>query len=295
MYEVIRHLRKLKEDIYAFYKAKRDKNDQLLQEEMSYNEFLQIKNDLDKVFGPVEETYRFFKRIMLAYKKLESDHFGTISYVIYEFGKIQKELQDLPQKYHIGVTQFNAMYKEYWEENFERIKLTLFIATRLNPLIKHELILTPDEIKTADDEILKIMNRINPPTNERRAAAANSDSNSSELSDAEPIEEELSNSAAFNYYISNRCTFEKKQSLWSLWMKLSKQSHYSVLFKVAMKILSTIITSASAERLFSASARNTSYLRMRLSKDHVRHLALISGNKEMAIHEMEVNPIKELK
>lgn len=30
---------------------------------------------------------------------------------------------------------------------------------------------------------------------------------------------------------------------------------------------------------------------MRLSKDHVCDMALISGNKEIAIHEMEVNPL----
>lgn len=293
IYELLDHLKKMKTTIYKFYRRKRDNNGQLTLEELPDSEWIPIKRDLDdRIFNHVHSLKPFFFSIKKAYKQLESDKFGTISCIIPQYQKVLKQLDKLPQLYVIGVTAFKAAYQEYWNKYFTNFALVLFTATRLNPFIPHENFMTPEEIQKADTEIIRIMDQIRPnPQVPQRANQRNDSSSSSDDSDDDSEDDApMTNSAALAYYVANRSYFEKDDLL-AFWKGRKSDKKYSVLAQIAERILSIIITSASAERLFSSSARNTSYLRMRLSKDHVCDMALISGNKEIAIHEMEVNPL----
>lgn len=251
-----------------------------------------IKQNLeDTVFIHVKNLHPFFKAIKKAYKVLESDKFGTISYILRFYKRILKKLNMLPQVYNAGVNAFKDVYKEYWTNYFKEFDLVLYMATRLNPFIKHERCMTPEEIQRADTEILKIMNEIRPdppatPTVPEQNAEVDDSDSSSESDD-----ENVTNADILKFYIANS-NYAMQSDLLVFWNNQSKDKKQDVLAEVAQEVLSVIITSASAERLFSSSSRNTSYLRMKLTKDHVQDLAMISGNKEIAIHEMEVNSMK---
>ena len=73
----------------------------------------------------------------------------------------------------------------------------------------------------------------------------------------------------------------KKIDLYDFWKKMN-DGKFKILSKVAIEILSILVTSASSEREFSLTKRILGFRRLSMTQDHLEDLTLIVTNNEIS-------------
>ena len=204
---------------------------------------------------------------------LESDSFGTISYVLRAFSVFKDSVEYLPEKYNAGKIAVNEKMRECWLKYQHLWDPILYAACRLNPAMDVQLIMEPEEVKKGDRLILSLMKNPNPihivelPTKKSNSLCCY------------PVSAADSNETAFEFY--KTIQFIEMVDLHEFWRNKLK-GKLANLAEVALRILSIMCTSSSVEREFSASRRALGYQRLKMNTKKVEHVMMILGNHDIA-------------
>jgi len=138
-------------------------------------------------------------------------------------------------------------------------------------------ILSPEDIVKGDDCIISMMASFRDCPVE--TIGKQSDNNPDPFCFFKTNIAEDSDFMAFQNYKMEH--YPEIVDLLSFWNKKlnTPQDH---LAKVALEILSSLITSSAAEREFSQARRSLGFQRFRLSKDHVEDINIIMGNPRIS-------------
>lgn len=88
---------------------------------------------------------------------LESDSFGTISYVLRAFSILKNSIALLPEKFLDGNIAFSKKLQCYTEKYDHLLNRLLFAACRLNHGMNVHMIMDPEKIFKGDALILSLM------------------------------------------------------------------------------------------------------------------------------------------
>jgi len=90
-------------------------------------------------------------------QKIESDEFGTISYVLKAFNSLRRIITLLPSKFQSGIESYLEKEFSIWKQYEFCWTPLLFAATRLNPSIDINQLLTSKEITQGDNFIMALL------------------------------------------------------------------------------------------------------------------------------------------
>lgn len=223
-----------------------------------------------------------------AYETLESDNFGAVSYVLYRMKTLKQAVIDFQAKsplYNDACMAFNDAYNNYWEKYEDTWKPLFLTACRLNPNLTWSK-LTAEEINFADREITERMKKYNTVPREVPLSAPNQNNhdeptNIAYAPDERVITASSDNATMLRNYIQSITDTTNKVDLLEYWCSKMNQG-WRPLESVALDVLSTLITSASAERQFSSCNRSVNYHRLKLTAEHVQDVGMIVGNQKIA-------------
>ena len=228
------------------------------------------------VWETIEELYPLLTLFEKVVKKLESDCFGTISYILKGLSLMKNEILKLPGRYLKGVDAYLEKERIYWRVYSNHWDPLLFSATRLNPSLDINTILSPEEIIRGDKMIESMIVSLIPPN-------CSQEDQFQDFDDPFTSSHVEKNNNCFVLAFDEYKTLKVRDlpSLLDFWNKRdSNESKY--LNMVAIDILSILVSSASAERQFSKSKYALSDRRLSMTNSHVEDLNLILGNKEIA-------------
>jgi len=196
-----------------------------------------------------------FKKAKEIIQILESDSFGTISYVLRAFSIFKNSIALLPEKFEDGkiavekkFQRFSVKYDHLWNP-------LLFSACRLNPAMNVHLIMDSEDIIKGDELILSLMKNESPSI----IVDSSSKTHNSLLCYSDSPQD--SNETAFEYY--KTIQLNEIVDLYEFWRN-KLDGRLKVLANVAIRILSIMCTSASVEREFSSSRRALGFQRLKM-------------------------------
>ena len=218
--------------------------------------------------------FRIFKQIM---EMIESDDFGTISYVLRGITVIENSINLLSEQFSEGKNSFNEKLGSYWTRYNKYWDPLLYADTRLNPSLSASQVMTPEEIIRGDNLIKELMQQVIEKDNKVNPIPPLIKKNHP-LMCFQETNENQEITIIFEEYKANQVP--GLVNLYDYW-KNNSSGRFKVLSKVAFQILSLMCTSSSAERLFSKSKR-ISFHRMGLGTEKMEDISLMVGNKEIA-------------
>lgn len=294
MYELLHALDILKDVIKKFKRHKRDNQGQIIQDQyISDEEWAQVETQLDdEVFNVVKDLAPFFEKVKNAYEKLERDEFGVISWVFPAFKGLLHAVEALPSRYKSGIKSYKKLYDNYWLKYKDVWWPLLGAATRLNPSIKITALLFDDQEMDQIVEFIRTHAEDYQPAHSQDEQQEVHESNSDFFDCFMNSQSITSFDTAFDELTSS-FHIHSKEDIYHFWETEYQNERYSSIAQVALNILSTMVTSASAERLFSLSKRNMDYNRHNLREERVQDLSLISGNQDQATRIMTLRPIRK--
>ena len=225
------------------------------------------------IWDDIEVLFPVFEDAELIISTLESDDFGSVSYILRGFTLFSQHIQLLPERYLQGKISVHNKFREMWEKYRDLWDPFLFAATRLNPSIDIHETLEADQIIRGDEYIISLMKKFdkNPKLDNpiKKSNALCSYGNN------------LPNSIESIFEKYKSVEFDSKSDLYDYWKGQLKTKNY-ILARAAIQILSVLSTSASVEREFSASRRAIGFQRLRMNPDKVENMIMIIGNPEIA-------------
>jgi len=225
-----------------------------------------VWEDID-VLNPLFENSQEIMNI------LESDNFGSISFVIRGLSLFQHYVQSLPERFNTGKVDVAAKLRKIWEKYNDLWDPLLFAATRLNPALDVYMILESEQIARGDQYILEMMKtfdshpKVQSPTKKNNVLCCFGHGKSD------------SHETVFESYKANQV--DDIIDLFDFW-KGKLKTKMSTLANVAIQILSILSSSASVEREFSSSRRAIGFQRLRMHPNKVEDMMIIIGNPDIA-------------
>ena len=225
------------------------------------------------IWEDIDHLYPVFKSAQEIIQILESDSFGAISYTLRGFSIFKDQIEYLPEKFLAGKRAVSEKIQKYWNSYRPLWDPFLFAATRLNPALAVHMILETDEILKGDRMILDMMKKFDE---NEKIEYPKRKSNILCCYDNGPISSCETN---FEFYKTQQ--LNDIVDLYEYW-KSKLNTQLAVLANVALKVLSTLSSSASVEREFSSSRRALGFQRLKMNPEKVENIIMIVGNQEIA-------------
>ena len=190
--------------------------------------------------------------------------------------KTEIKLTKIATKFHAGVCAFNNKKMDIFSKyNFQWTPL-FYAAARLNPSIQLKTILTTSEIEKGDELILSKLHFYD--SEEKNQIIIQENDEDENFGFHAPNSQNEPEKIFDEYKLIQE---DKNIDLYEFWKKLNN-GKFSSLSKVAIEILSVLVTSASSEREFSVAKRILGYRRLSMTQDHVEDLSIIVTNNEIS-------------
>jgi hypothetical protein len=229
------------------------------------------------IFTLIEEFKPFFDLYQKCSKKLESDLFGTISYVCQVLYNLTNEVKKLKTKHLECCEAFTEKLAKFKEDFRVEMYPLVYAATILNPMIPLK-VLAPQELESGMAYIREKMIK-HGWEGISSVVETGIDDDGFETTKRDPrTSKDLISSLVLE---SNRFLPEG-QNLFSFWKLQADNESTRIAGIVALEILITLCSSSSVEREFSAAGRFLTIKRMRLHPEIIDDLAVIIGNPQIA-------------
>lgn len=278
---------------FSLYKLMR--NTIILQPQIQH--FLE-NNHYDKLSIPPDEFFQDISLLINVFataknvmKHLESESFGTISYVIDAFRLIKHSVDNLPDnKFENEKSLFNDDYTHRWISHFleDDTHDMLLMAARLNPYQTKCSSLTIEEINTANTLLQR---HISQNENTHRYTTDQWNQVNTEnrnlfeygytFNHFRDINRQNTNELELYNNIANATDgLGTTTDLYQFWK--SQSDTLPNLSKLALKLLLRPASSASAERIFSKAKRMLDISRNSMSPSKISDSVMIIANPEIA-------------
>jgi len=125
----------------------------------NYDRSISIPQEVWESITSLIPLFNCFRKII---QNIESDEFGTISYVLKAFNSLRRIITFLPSKFQSGIESYLGKEFSIWKHYEFCWTPLLFAATRFNPSIDINQLLTSKEITQGDNFIMALLEEISP-------------------------------------------------------------------------------------------------------------------------------------
>jgi hypothetical protein len=253
-----------------------------------------------EVFETVKALERVFAKFVRAQTRLESDSFATGSAFAGHLISIREHIKLFKMQFGVGTTWFEVYVKNFLAE-FPRQWLVLVLQTLLNPTLKFDDPDSPFNPKTREEALKLLTALIDAEINRARVRAAEesrareeAEARARDTGQAELDEEEPSSDRYLTNRPSDGSQWVAAERQVSTYLGLRETGLYDLdiwgpvnpdmveLRIVALRVLSILTTSSSAERAFSIAALLCGDYQMAMSTLTLSTRVIVQANWSLA-------------
>ena len=243
---------------------------------IEYNNLNNIIKIEDEFWTNLHYWHKMFKTFVYCIKMVEGNEFGLISRSLPCIRRIQKTLTSLPNRYSSVIIEINRKMEKHWNQYQDQWTPILHVCARLNPYIKHQKILTKNEIEIADETIQMLLEgKIKKSEIEKET--------SSDEDDFDFMRHDNEHDDLLQSYICSLNIVSGEKNLLQYWLNKIGSS-WEPLAEIALDFLSIPSSSATAERQFSITGQSIGINRLKISEEHVEDSTIILLNPEISRH-----------
>ena len=268
LYESLKSLVNAQESINTYYE---EKDETIIRLQQKHWEFIELILPLLKIYKS-------------GIKILESDEFGTISFVINTMHRIKTTIENLPSDlFQPNITKFKKNFELMMNIYDEQFHPLYDAAVLLNPYVEKDHINVDKGIEFIENKMKelgwnesdeksinnKTLNYLNPQLEKKHRKKS-------------PIQRILDMGIVYPDIDENDKEDSIGKALFRFWKSRLDSGIDPILCQVAIGILSAFCTSCSAERFFSKAGRVLTRDRMKLMEDVAESQIIVMSNQELA-------------
>ena len=268
LYESLKSLVNAQESINTYYE---EKDETIIRLQQKHWEFIELILPLLKIYKS-------------GIKILESDEFGTISFVINTMHRIKTTIENLPSDlFQPNITKFKKNFELMMNIYDEQFHPLYDAAVLLNPCVEKDHINVDKGIEFIENKMKelgwnesdeksinnKTLNYLNPQLEKKHRKKS-------------PIQRILDMGIVYPDIDENDKEDSIGKALFRFWKSRLDSGIDPILCQVAIGILSAFCTSCSAERFFSKAGRVLTRDRMKLMEDVAESQIIVMSNQELA-------------